>query len=64
MSLVHSVDDDWVVKIAHKAIVAPSNLPLALAGIAVAAGASLSGVTPTDADEAIAASLASGTKSA
>ncbi len=37
VSMLHSVDDDWLVRVAHKAIVAPSQLPAALAGIVVAA---------------------------
>jgi len=67
ISMVHSVDDDWLMQVKHKAIVQPSKMPLALAGIAVAAGASsqaLAGIEPTDEDKAIAASLKSGKKSA
>jgi NADH-quinone oxidoreductase subunit G len=67
VSMVHSVDDDWLMRVAHKAIVAPSKLPLALARIAVAAGASqdaLAGVEPGDEEKAIAASLKSGKKAA
>ena len=67
ISMVHSVDDDWLMSVKHKAIVPPSKMPLALAGIAVAAGASspsLAGVEPTDDDKAIAASLKSGKKAA
>ncbi len=64
VSMLHSVDDEWLVKVAHKAIVPPSKLALALAGIAVAAGATVDGVTPTDEDKAIASSLASGKKTA
>ena len=37
VSMLHSVDDDWLLRVAHKAIVAPSQLPAALAGIVVAA---------------------------
>ena len=65
--MVHSVDDDWLMTVRHKAIVPPSKLPLALAGIAVAAGASspaLAGIAPTDEDKAIAESLKSGKKAA
>ena len=65
--MVHSVDDDWLMPVKHKAIVPPSQLPLALAGIAIAAGASspaLAGIDPTDDDKAIAASLNSGKKTA
>jgi NADH-quinone oxidoreductase subunit G len=67
ISMVHSVDDDWLMSVKHKAIVPPSKLALALAGIAVAAGAAsdaLGGVEPTDEDKAIAASLASGKQAA
>jgi len=72
VSMLHSVDDDWLVNVAHKVIVAPSKLPAALAGIAVAAAAArgmvvpdtLSGVVPTEEEKAIAESLASGKKTA
>ncbi|MFO1324848.1 MAG: NADH-quinone oxidoreductase subunit NuoG [Burkholderiales bacterium] len=72
VSMLHSVDDDWLFKVSHKAIVAPSKLPAALAGIAVAAlqaggkaiPGALADVAPTDDEKAIAASLASGRKSA
>jgi NADH-quinone oxidoreductase subunit G len=67
ISMVHSVDDDWLMRVKHKAIVAPSKLPLALAGIAAAAGASseaLAGIEPTDEAKAIAESLKSGKKAA
>ncbi|HTQ01187.1 MAG TPA: NADH-quinone oxidoreductase subunit NuoG [Casimicrobiaceae bacterium] len=72
VSMLHSVDDDWLVKVAHKAIVAPSKLAAALAGIAAAAAGAkgaplpeaLSGIAPTDEEKAIAASLASGKKTA
>ncbi|MFO1305172.1 MAG: NADH-quinone oxidoreductase subunit NuoG [Burkholderiales bacterium] len=67
ISMVHSVDDDWLIAVRHKAIVAPSKLALALAGIAVAAGAAsdaLGDIAPSDAEKAIAASLKSGKKSA
>ena len=37
VSMLHSVDDDWLLRVEHKAIVAPSQLPAALAGIVVAA---------------------------
>ena len=72
ISMVHSVDDDWLMPIANKLIVAPSMLAVALAGI-VAASFKLKGesmpdgwadVVPTESDEAIAASLMSGKKSA
>ncbi len=72
VSMLHSVDDDWLFRVTHKAIVPPSKLPAALAGIVVAAlvssGAAvpdvLAGIEPTDVEKAIAASLASGKKSA
>ena len=72
VSMLHSVDDDWLVRVAHKAIVAPSRMPAALAGIVVAAararGAAvpdvLADVAPTDEERAIAGSLASGKKTA
>jgi len=72
VSMLHSVDDDWLMRIAHKSIVAPSKLARALAGIAVAAigtrggtvPASLADVAPSDEEKAIAASLASGKKTA
>jgi NADH-quinone oxidoreductase subunit G len=68
VSTLHSVDDDWLVRLTHKSIVPPSQLPLALAGIVVAAAnaagkpvpAALAGVVPTAADTAMASSLASG----
>jgi NADH-quinone oxidoreductase subunit G len=65
--MVHSVDDDWLMPVRHKAIVPPSKLALALAGIAVACGAqsgALAGVTPSDEDRAIADSLKSGKRAA
>jgi len=69
VSMLHSVDDDWLMPVAHKAIVAPSLLPRMLAEIVVAAAkaaaqpvpAALAGVEPTGPAEAIAASLLSGT---
>jgi NADH-quinone oxidoreductase subunit G len=72
VSMLHSVDDDWLLRVAHKQIVPPSQLPAALAGIVVAAAlaagkpvpAVLAGVVPTDAATAIAASLLSGSKAA
>ena len=65
ISMVHSVGDDWLMPVKHKAIAPPSKLALVLAGIAAAAGASsdaLAGVVPTDDEKAIAASLKSGKK--
>jgi NADH-quinone oxidoreductase subunit G len=72
ISSLHSVDDDWLMRIAHKAIVPPSLLPATLAEIVVAAAqragksapAALSGIAPTAAAEAIATSLVSGSKRA
>ena len=68
VSMLHSVDDDWLLRLTHKAIVAPSLLPLALAGIVVAAAkgagkpipAALTAVVPSAEETAIAASLATG----
>ncbi|CAG0988055.1 NADH-quinone oxidoreductase subunit G [Burkholderiales bacterium] len=72
VSMLHAVDDDWLMPVAHKAIVAPSLVPATLAGIVVAAakGAgrpappALAGVVPSPSAEAIAASLLSGSKRA
>jgi NADH-quinone oxidoreductase subunit G len=67
ISMVHSVDDDWLINVKHKTIVPPSKLPLALAGIAAAAGASseaLAGIEPSDEAKAIAGSLKAGKKTA
>ncbi len=72
VSMLHSVDDDWLLRVEHKAIVAPSQLPAGLAGIVVAAAqasgksvpAALSGIEPDAPAKAIAASLLSGKKSA
>ncbi len=68
VSSLHSVDDDWLVRLTHKAIVPPSRLPVALAGIVVAAAnaaakpvpPALAGVEPSAVDIAMAASLVSG----
>jgi len=68
VSMLHSVADDWLVRLTCQAIVPPSKMPLALAGMVVAAAraagapvpAALDGVEPTADDTAIAASLASG----
>jgi NADH-quinone oxidoreductase subunit G len=68
LSMLHSVDDDWLMPVAHKAVVAPSLLPRALAEIVVAAARAanqavpdaLAGIDPTPAAEAIASSLATG----
>ncbi len=72
VSMLHSVDDDWLLRVEHKAIVAPSQLPAELAAIVVAAAqasgksvpAALSGIEPTEPAQAIAASLLSGKKAA
>jgi NADH-quinone oxidoreductase subunit G len=72
VSMLHSVDDDWLLRVEHKAIVAPSQLPAELAGIVVAAAqagaksvpAALAGIDPSDGAKAIAASLLSGKKTA
>src|SRR2546421_9427902 len=68
ISLVHTVDDELLIRIAHKAIVAPSALPRMLAEIAVAAAGSagkqipgaLAGIDALPAAKDIAASLAGG----
>ncbi|MEP7329546.1 MAG: NADH-quinone oxidoreductase subunit NuoG, partial [Betaproteobacteria bacterium] len=68
ISTLHSVDDEWLMQVAHKATVPPSKLPLALAGIVVAAAnaagkpvpSALGSVVPTADELAIAASLGSG----
>ncbi len=69
---LHSVDDDWLLPVAHKAVVAPSMLPTMLAEIVVAAarGAgravppALVTVEPTAAAQVIAATLLSGQRRA
>jgi NADH-quinone oxidoreductase subunit G len=69
---LHSVDDDWLMPLAHRAIVAPSMLPAALAGIVVAAAkaagkavpAGLAGVEPTAQAQLVAESLLGGSKRA
>jgi len=68
LSLVHASDDDLSIRVARKAIVAPSAMPRVLAEIVVAAAAgagkpapaALSGITASADAQAIAASLASG----
>ncbi len=68
LSILHCADDELLMKVAHKAIVAPSLLSSALAEIVVAAANAagkavpdaLSGVKPSAAAQAIAASLQSG----
>jgi len=72
VSMLHSVDDDWLIRVAHKAVVAPSRVPAALAGIVAAAALArgvavpgiLAGTVPTEAERAIADSLASGKRAA
>jgi NADH-quinone oxidoreductase subunit G len=68
ISLVHTADDELLIKLAHKAIVAPSALPRMLAEIVVAAAAAagkdapaaLGRIEPSQAARDIAASLAGG----
>jgi NADH-quinone oxidoreductase subunit G len=72
VSSLHSVDDDWLMPIAHRAIVPPSQLPSLLAQIVVAAaqGAgkappdALRGLEPVAAADVIAASLLTGERRA
>ena len=72
VSSVHAVDDEWLLRIAHKAIVAPSLWPAALAEIVVAAARragktapnALSELSPSPEADAIAASLLAGSKRA
>jgi NADH-quinone oxidoreductase subunit G len=68
LALVHTADDELLLKLAHKAIVAPSALPRLLAEIAVAAAgaagadvpAALAGIDPSPGAKAIAATVAGG----
>jgi NADH-quinone oxidoreductase subunit G len=68
LSLLHCADDDLLMRVAQRAIVAPSALPRALGEIVVAAAAAagksapepLAGLEPSPAAKAIAASLAGG----
>ncbi len=68
LSLLHASDDDLLIRVAHKAIVAPSAMPRVLAEIVVAAAAAagkpappaLSRITASVEAQAIAASLTSG----
>ena len=68
LSLLHASDDELLLKVTHKAIVAPSAMPRMLAEIVVAAAAAagqpapaaLSRITASATAQAIAASLASG----
>jgi NADH-quinone oxidoreductase subunit G len=72
ISSLHSVDDDWLIKVAHRAIVMPSLLPTMLAQIVVAAAqgagksppAALQGIEPVAAADVIAASLLAGQRRA
>ena len=72
VSSLHSVDDDWLMPVAHRAIVPPSQLPAMLAQIVVAAAqgagkdvpAALRDIEPAAAADVIAASLLSGTRRA
>jgi NADH-quinone oxidoreductase subunit G len=72
VSSLHSVDDDWLMPVAHKSIVPPSQLPQALAEIVVAAAKranvdvpqALRSVAPMQPAEAIAESLATGERRA
>jgi NADH-quinone oxidoreductase subunit G len=68
ISVLHSADDDLLIKLAARAIAAPSQLPAMLAQIVkaacqlkgVAADVALAGVIVSDATQAIAQSLVSG----
>ena len=72
VSSLHSVDDDWLLPVAHRAIVLPSLLPGMLAQIVVAAAqgsgrqapAALQDIEPAAAADVIAASLLSGERRA
>ena len=72
VSSLHSVADDWLLPLAHQAIVPPSQLPMMLAQIVVAAaqGAgkdappALRGIEPGAAADVIAASLLAGSRRA
>ena len=72
ISSLHSVDDDWLMPVAHRAIVLPSLLPAMLAQIVVAAAqgagkeapAALRGIEPVAAADVIAASLLAGERRA
>jgi NADH-quinone oxidoreductase subunit G len=70
VSVVHTADDDLLLKVAQKAIVSPSALPRMLAEIVAAAAAAagetvpaaLAGIQPSPHAKDIAASLASGAR--
>jgi len=72
LSLLQSVADDSLIRVAHSFVASPSLLPLALAEIVVAAAqgsgkpvpAALAGIQPTAAAQVIAASLLSGERRA
>jgi NADH-quinone oxidoreductase subunit G len=72
IATLHAIDDDWLMPVAHKAIVPPSLFAPMLAEIVVAAAkgagksapASLHGIEASAAAQAIAASLLAGTKRA
>jgi NADH-quinone oxidoreductase subunit G len=72
VSSLHSVDDDWLMRLAQRAIVPPSSLTTMLAEIVVAAAqgagrgapAPLQGIEPSALAEVIAASLLSGERRA
>ena len=72
IALLHSVSDDSRVPVAHSLVVAPSQLPSALAQVVVAVARSagkpvpavLAGLEPNAAAQAIAASLVSGERKA
>ena len=72
ISLLHAVDDDWLMPIAHRAVVVPSLWPSMLAQIVVAAAqgagkdvpTALQGIEPSAAADVMAASLLSGERRA
>ncbi|GAA4411657.1 NADH-quinone oxidoreductase subunit NuoG [Quisquiliibacterium transsilvanicum] len=72
VSVLHAADDDLLMPLAARSIVAPSRWAQSLAGVLVAvlqaqdkpASAGLAGVSPTDDERAIAASLADGERKA
>ncbi len=72
VSMVHVVDDDWLMPVAHALVVPPSRLLRGLAEVVVAAAragqqdvpAELEDIEPGEAARAIAASLASGERRA
>jgi NADH-quinone oxidoreductase subunit G len=72
VTTLHAVDDEWLMPLAHRAIVAPSLMPSTLAGIVVAAAkgagmpvpGALAAIEPSASAEAIAANLLGGTRRA